>query len=36
VSRLEMTAVELQLMLAGIDLSQAKRSKRYQKPTTLG
>jgi transposase len=30
--RLEMSAAELQLVLQGIDLTQAKRAKRYQKP----
>src|SRR5262245_57463049 len=35
-SRVEVTAAELQLILAGIDLSHAKRSKRYQKPATMG
>ena len=36
VSRVEVTAAELQLVLAGIDLTQAKRSKRYQKPAGMG
>lgn len=34
--RVEVTAAELQLVLAGIDLTQATRSKRYRKPASLG